>query len=299
MADAKKDSGVVEAKQPEQKTMSPPPKGAQPLTLPTHMNYGTYDPDYLQLQDQGEIFGHLEDATRLVIKEEFYNADTALQIAIGYVPSSTYRVFNDSMGSATRGKCLFSAMEDSSGILRQVCTGSDKPFEMWMTTKDTDLRDTPFMHVNRDFACTCFCLNRPVVEMQDYNRLSMGRIVSEFSCCNMRFTVHDDIDNPLFLVEGSGFQIGMCCPCFEVDLEIFDASTRKKVGSLTKSVSGKSLVSDKADYLLEVDGALQSRHKAVLVATALFLDMCYFTAGGQESRDNSILGQLLKATKDK
>jgi len=131
---------------------------------------------------------------------------------------------------------------------------------------------------------------------------AIGYITDPFSCCSYTFDIFDAGRNKVLCLRGSCWQCGICCPlpcgaCKEAKFDITDANTGAHVGSLRKVFRKSNLfgASDAETYELDFEGISHPAWKGMLVALAMFLDMTYFTQGGEEARNNSALGTFANA----
>ena len=107
---------------------------------------------------------------------------------------------------------------------------------------------------------------------------------------------------PVLNVYGSICQPGFLCraPCEpfnNVHLDVTDYATGEKVGIIRKTWGGflRDYITDAGIYEVEFGKVQAPEYKGMLVATALFLSEEYFTRGGQEQRDDSVLGLMTHA----
>jgi len=159
-----------------------------------------------------------------------------------------------------------------------------------------DLRNsTKFLHLHKDFQCTCCCFNRPIIDVTNGTTGELlGRIRDPFACCDMTFAVEDPSGDQILSAKGGCCQLGLICPCpcgpcREVHFPVEDAKTGQEVGKLTKIVPDclKFLMADDVDnYEVEFGAVQNPQYKALMIALGLFIDFRYFNARSENHNDD-------------
>merc|ERR1712187_132659 len=203
-----------------------------------------------------------------------------------------YQVYND------QDQPVFFAVEQTGCCMRQMksCLGECAPWEVDVLytergehfyNSDTD---KTWLKMERPTTCTCCCFNRPVVTITDeLSGEKLGSIQDPFACFDITFSLKDEDDNEVYKVHGGCCQWGLCCPlpcgpCREVSFDVYDADNDdQKVGHLSKVVPSCCTwccAADVDDYKVEFegeDGQIEDpKHKALLMALAIFMDFRYF-----------------------
>lgn len=180
---------------------------------------------------------------------------------------------------------LFYAVEQTSCCQRQLkqCLPDCAPWQVDVLYTQDGSQEKAF-RMERDFTCTCCCLNRPVVNVTDAkSNDKLGSIRDTFACCDLTFLVRDAADQEVLRARGGCFQWGLCCPlpcgpCSKVDFPIHDMK-ENSVGHITKKVPSClkfCCASDVDNYKVGFQGVENPRHKALLAALTIFVDFRYF-----------------------
>lgn len=216
------------------------------------------------------------------------------------------------ISDATTGHDLFIAAERSDGMMgmigRQVFSGSQRPFNLDISLlQGGGVQPTPFLTAHRPFTCTCCCFNRP--EMTIYNAMTsqpIGTTVEPFSCCHFRIGLKDAMRNDVLKINHSCCDCSLCCwgcpcGCQETTFDVEDVSSQVAVGKVRREFNAAQAIgmmtgvnADSDQFSVEFMQVQAAEWKAMLIATAIFLDYCYFTKGGQEARDESALGRVVR-----
>ncbi|CAD7956760.1 unnamed protein product [Amoebophrya sp. A25] len=257
----------------------------------------------------GNGYQLLSSLQRIVIKEKVRLS----QLLLGWDRPNVYRIVDANPFSSAPhladGPTLMFARERSDCCSRQCCPSGVRGWEMELTLAnsgggryDDAAGETPYLYFKKPLACACCCLCRPELEMFDMEtRQLAGVITNPFSCCGMRYIIHDNMRNPVLEVRGSVCQCGMCCrcpcdPCKTVTFDIVDFNTKEKVGAIMRQWGGFMrdcfAGGDAGVFEVEFGRIAHPQFKGLLIACALFLSEEYFTRGGEEQRDASVLGGL-------
>mmetsp|Transcript_36859 Transcript_36859/g.83378 ORF Transcript_36859/g.83378 Transcript_36859/m.83378 type:complete len:307 (-) Transcript_36859:12-932(-) len=141
-------------------------------------------------------------------------------------------------------------------------------------------------HLERPATFTCCCMNRPVVYMTDVEGNEIGSLRDPFPwCAGLTINARNPDTSPAFTMDSGCCSLGIFCPtvpcnrCDEVEMDIEEADSGRKVGTLRKTAPGlirALLAPDVDDYHIEFGGVARPEHKALLMAAALFIDFRFF-----------------------
>merc|ERR1740123_1887142 len=128
------------------------------------------------------------------------------------------------------------------GILgRQLLEGESRPFSMDIALlTGPGMPPQPFVHMERPFACTCLCFNRPEVFITNAQTgQAIGSVSDPFACCQMTFDIKDEQGTPVLEINHSVFDCALCCwgcpcGCQEVTFDVNDKTSGTTVGTITK-----------------------------------------------------------------
>eukprot|EP00429_Kryptoperidinium_foliaceum_P078674 CAMPEP_0176209392 /NCGR_PEP_ID=MMETSP0121_2-20121125/13609_1 /TAXON_ID=160619 /ORGANISM="Kryptoperidinium foliaceum, Strain CCMP 1326" /LENGTH=307 /DNA_ID=CAMNT_0017548401 /DNA_START=1 /DNA_END=924 /DNA_ORIENTATION=- len=158
-----------------------------------------------------------------------------------------------------------------------------------------DLRNSQrFIHLHKDFQCTCCCFNRPVIEIRDGTSGQLiGRIKDNWACCDMTFNLEDNQGDQVFAAKGGCCQLGLFCPCpcgpcQEVHFSVREPRKGKDVARLKKTIPDclKFLVADDVDnYEVDFGKVNSAEQKAMLIALGLFIDFRYFNTRSDKNQE--------------
>jgi len=246
----------------------------------------------------------LQDLQRVNIKEKVQLAE----VLVGFEMPNKYMIKDPQTGCD-----LFVAAEKSEGILgvlgRNVMEGGDRPFNMDIALMPTvpNQPPTPFVSMERPFKCTCCCFQRPEVFVRDAQTgQPIGSLTDPFACCMMTFDVKDNRDNAVLEINQSCCNCALCCwgcpcGCQEAVFDVVDKETKEPVGMIKKQFRMSEAMGmmagigvDASMYEVEFQKIQDPKWKALLLSLALFLDFRFFTKGGQDQRENSVLGRAVQ-----
>mmetsp|Transcript_40533 Transcript_40533/g.93175 ORF Transcript_40533/g.93175 Transcript_40533/m.93175 type:complete len:275 (+) Transcript_40533:57-881(+) len=198
------------------------------------------------------------------------------------------------------GQDLFFLKENSSCVERNCCSGDCKAWRMDLFLigprglEGGEDSMTPFMHLERPCTLTCFCLNRPEVEISE---LPSGRVVgyvsNPFSCCTLSFTLHDQNKNPLLQSNTPLCRWGLCCgcpceglPCHELELPVTDISTGQDVALVHKFWMWGDIcqcLGEWDKYWAEFGEINNPDYKILVLALTIFIQMRFFDKRNQQN----------------
>lgn len=266
------------------------------------MGQGGRMPNYMafeigQPMDPYAILGRFPS---LKIKEKVQLAE----ILVGFEQPEKYMISDPSSNMD-----LFIAAERGNGMLgvlgRNVMSGGSRPF-----TLDIGMLVGPgqppvnFVTLERPFACTCCCLNRPEVDVINaITGMKIGSVVEPFACCSYNLVIKDASGAEVLEIKHGCCDCSlMCwgcpCGCQETDFQIYDKNG-STVGHIRRQFNMEQAMGaltgvhvDADQFRVDFQDVQHPEWKAMILATALFLDFCYFVKSGQEARDESALGRV-------
>lgn len=147
-----------------------------------------------------------------------------------------------------------------------------------------------FLALNREFYCTCCCLDRPLMTCHYGNIANpqIGHISEPFTCCDCApwIYVKGKTGEIIFSISTPYCQCGICCrhgccgPFYDVKLFIGRGSGDPKinpVGHIFKPQVGCQGVFTNADnYELMFPNDATPEEKILLISATLFMDYQYF-----------------------
>ena len=187
-------------------------------------------------------------------------------------------------------KMLFKCKEQSDCCQRQCCAANCREFTM-------DIKhianagclnegfENSFVHVNKPFKCTCFCLERPEM-LANYSQGGelLGKVKQPFTCCDPLFTIYDNAGTPKYYISADCCQCGLCCAnniCGKMSQAVFniygDAALTQQIGTIVKKVASFSEMITSADsYVINFPPNAQPNEKLLLIITGLMIDYQFF-----------------------
>jgi hypothetical protein len=240
-------------------------------------------------------FDRLAERDGVFIKQKI----DILEAMTGCEQGNTYYVFPVSKDGNKKGKKLFKCKEKSSCFAKQCMSGECRPFQMKVNLEDDseELDNEPFLLLNRDCKCTCYCFNRPeltVTYVEDGKSEYLGKIKDLYQCFNICNEVLDKDGNVKYKIEASCCQIGMHCKgpfecCEHIDFEIKSPSG-EILSTLVKKSPGcvAAAISDADNFSLNFPAKATKEDKALLLAAVLLLDFRYFEEKGGNQKNQGI-----------
>ena len=152
-------------------------------------------------------------------------------------------------GKPRKGCKLFTCKEKSGCFERQCLSSNCRPFRMKIEAHCRNLsgkkHKTPFLVLERPFACTCLCCNRPFMRVicnSGENEELLGFVTDPFACCDYTLNVIQGDSHeapPLYKIQGSCCQCGLlfhcpCGPCREIKFPIRDVNKNHEIGEVSK-----------------------------------------------------------------
>jgi hypothetical protein len=187
-------------------------------------------------------------------------------------------------------KYLFKCREESSWCERNCLTGSCRPYRMKVKhIKAVDQFNGDFGNqeiyadFQRNFKCTCMCIQRPNLKASKYNGEYLGRINFPYTCCDPVYEVCDRMNNLRYIVTGDCCQCGLMCRksygmCSEVLFDIKKPGQDIKVGTIRKVFSGfiQEMLTDADNFELVFPQDATPEDKLMLIGNVLMIDYSFF-----------------------
>lgn len=279
---------------PSPQQMSQQPLLQQPVSGQQHMPMVIQPPQGIIVQQQPVYMDGnalLSQLNHIVIREKI----RLIQVLVGWERPNMYQI-EDKNGQV--GHPLIFAEEKSGCFERQCCPNGVRGWEMNIKINGGVSGQIPYLHFKKPTACACCCYCRPVLEIFDsQNDYLVGTIENPFECCAMKYIIKDNNGVEVLQVRGHSCQPGMICrcpcgPCRNIEFEVTDINTGEQVGMIKKAWGGvmRDWISDAGLFEVEFGKVRHPQFKGLVVACALFLSEEYFTRGGQDQRDDSLLG---------
>mmetsp|Transcript_20038 Transcript_20038/g.56579 ORF Transcript_20038/g.56579 Transcript_20038/m.56579 type:complete len:282 (-) Transcript_20038:21-866(-) len=198
---------------------------------------------------------------------------------------------------------LFYAVEKTSFLGRNLkqCFSACAPWNLDLLYSQ-GLGKEPAFYLERPGSWGCCCFDRPSVLMTDVKGSIVGSLQdNSMPCGPFAFSVQDPDGEEALKLQGGlctcGFWLPLPCgPCSTVELTITEGASGREVGKLQKTVPSyfTFLVAPDVDnYKVYFEGVTSGRHRALLMATAIFLDFEYFNDNtNDDSMRQGIMGSL-------
>ncbi len=211
-----------------------------------------------------------------------------LEQITGCESPNRYYVFSQSPQAGM--KLLFMCKELSECCQRNCCSASAREFIMDIkhvanAGAMNDNFQNSYVHVNKPFKCTCFCLERPemTVSFSQGNQL-IGKVKQPFTCCDPEFTVYDNAGVARFYIHADCCQCGILCSnnfCGKMSEALFniytDIGMTQPVGSIIKKVASFSEMVTSADsYQVNFPATATPNEKLLLIVPGLMIDYQFF-----------------------
>lgn len=238
----------------------------------------------------------------IFVKQKF----ELLEVLTGCETQNKYTVYACDVAGNKEGAPLFKCKEKSGCCNRNFLPGDCRQFNMDITHDSGGILQfdgLPFLFMQRPFACTCFCLNRPYIEInysENGKNVYLGKVTHDFSCCEMYFSLFDKTNTCVYQIRGTIWQIGVynrqqnncaCCKsCQQAFLFIHDLRQgMKRVGIIEKRGRGFSeLISDADNFSVLFPIKANAEERTLIMAACLLLDFRYFeTKGGMQGNHHN------------
>ncbi len=217
----------------------------------------------------------------------------------GCETENVYYVYPLSKDGDKKGNVLFKCKEKSSCCARMCLSGECRPFQVSINTMDKnfeELDNEPFLRIDRTCKCTCYCFNRPEINVyyvEKGTEEKIGKITDPFNCCDLVLEVFDRAGQLRYKVDGSCCQLGIWCkfpcePCQQIDFSI-KAPSGDVLSEIKKTSPGclKAAISDADNFALNFPAEATKEDKALLLAAVIFLDFRHFEENPQQHKGNS------------
>ena len=227
-----------------------------------------------------------------------------VQIAEAFTPcefENRYRVYNTEKkgGEVKKDKQskIFKCKERSTCCQRQCIPAPLREFKMDIMYRQYEFdpakgrivpKWVPFLEVKRDYACTCCCLNRPIIRVDCVYKgqnSTIGYVKNVWKCCDNELVIYTDHESNADLkVTSTCCKCGFCCQCpcdscREVALDIIDLKAGDtRVGEIRKQWAGcaKECFTNADEYAVQFPVKHAWQQKALLLAATVFIDYLYF-----------------------
>jgi len=238
----------------------------------------------------------MKDLDRIFIKQKF----ELLEMLTGCETENRYKVYAADENMEKTGEPIFKCKERSNFFARNCLSGDCRPFQMKVIHEevhdddDGDQREL-FLWLDRPCKCTVLCLNRPEISVtlkENGHDKYLGKVVSQWDIMDMIFDVFDRDDKLCYKINGSCCQWGLFCncPCDQCAKIQFQVLTpdNQPVGEIYKLYSGvmKELFTDTDNFCCIFPEMATPEHKALLLASVLFIDFRYFEVAPQQNNNN-------------
>ena len=198
-----------------------------------------------------------------------------------------YFVFTNSLQYGK--KMLFKCKEQSECCQRNCCCASVREFSMAIKhvkphLETDDSFDNTDISAYKPCKCTCFCLERPIMNVFTNRNTLVGIVKQPFSCCDPIFTINDPSGVIKYYIWADCCQCGYCCgnnicgKLSEVWFNIYnDPGRTEKVGNIIKKVAKFSEMITNADsYLINFPSKATPADKLLLITAGLMIDYQFF-----------------------
>ena len=261
------------------------------VALPPQPYFGGIQ--YVYVQDPMVELGN---STGVLIRQQ----PQLLEQFTGCESPNRYYVFSQSPQGGM--KLLFKCREHSGCCMRQCCPANAREFNMDIkhiidgNMLLDDNFSAPFVRVNKPFKCTCFCLERPEMQVTfGESSQPCGRIKQPFSCCDPIFQINDNTGAMRYIIHGECCQCGLCCSnnfcgkLSEVLFNIYQTEDRTApCGSIIKkSATGAELVTSADSYQVNFPQGATPQDKLLLIIAGLMIDYQYFEESASGKNNNS------------
>lgn len=203
-------------------------------------------------------------------------------------------------------KLLFECKERSSCCQRYCCSSSMRGFDMDVKFntaildpyKQSGTNLAPFLHLKREYRCTCCCCNRPCIEttlIEGGKNETIGYVTDCWSLCNYVYDIRGVADqDTAYVIEGSCCQCGLCCkcpcgPCKKVDFGVFDSKGKTQLGNISKVWTGlaRTLLTDADSYVVTFPADMTPNYKVLLIVSAILIDYSHFEESPADEANNN------------
>ena len=220
-----------------------------------------------------------------------------LEVISGCETENKYYVYEKKPGKIKKAnkKKLYKCKEKSGCYSRNCLSNDCRAFKLKIENLGfQDEYDRECVVVEKECSFTCWCLNRPFVNVfytEDGSQTKIGKIRDPFDCCNYTFEVYDREDRIFAKVFTHCCQCGIwckgcCCePCETVPFEVYDKEG-KTIATLTKKNKDcfKSMISDADNFGFDFPDYFDWEQRTLFMVTMVFIDYMMFE---EHNRNNS------------
>lgn len=204
-------------------------------------------------------------------------------------------------GTQSQTKLFIVKERSANWLFRNCCQGFCRPYELDFFPAESET--TKSLLVERPFACTICCLNRPeanVFATPPSGLSKIGKIRNPCFVCNPNFEISDANNYMKSDVFVSCLQLGCICgslpcePCQKVDMDI-KSVTGEKVSSIQKVQPDivKAIISTADNYIVRFPQSADENDRALLVASTIFADYTLWERWSiRDSFKNNILATI-------
>jgi hypothetical protein len=201
------------------------------------------------------------------------------------------------------GQDLFFIKENSSCLERNCCKGTCKAWRMDVFLlgpqglQGGEGSMTPFMHLEREFTCTCLHYNRPEVVLYELpSNRKIGSIVEPFTCCNLQFQIRDPNGTDILETNICPCKCGLVCPCpcdglpcNDVEFPVLSLQDGTPVASLVKKWMWGDCckcLGEWDNYWINFGAAANPDYKVMLLGLAIFIQMRLFDKRNEDGNND-------------
>ena len=207
------------------------------------------------------------------------------EVLTGWEAANKYYVYEMGQDGYKTGSKLLKCKEYSGCYQRACCPADCRAFHMNCTNLFN--MNSVSLKLIRDYQCTLCCLNRPemqVIYSEEGVDMYFGKVVDNCDFCNYSFTIYDQSNRPLYVIEASCCQQGLLCgcPCQEcqiVEFELYKGETglRYPFKIIKNSPNcARSLAADVTNFSVPFPPEAGFQERVLLMASALMIDYMMF-----------------------
>lgn len=183
------------------------------------------------------------------------------------------------------GSKMLKCKETSGCIQRQLCSPHCRAFSMDTYNKDyfDNNKDiAPFLHFERPFKCTCFCLERPEMEVrcnENQQQVYIGKVKNPFKWFTLICEIYDQNNQLKYSIEGDCCQCGVIFegPCCQ-NAELIIKQDGMPVGTLKRVMGSivKNCFMTNACFAVTFPKNSSAYDRALFIAATIMIDFAYF-----------------------
>eukprot|EP00915_Cephaloidophora_sp_WS-2016_P001250 GHVH01001765.1.p1 GENE.GHVH01001765.1~~GHVH01001765.1.p1 ORF type:complete len:318 (+),score=49.03 GHVH01001765.1:112-1065(+) len=206
------------------------------------------------------------------------NLRGSIKNALGYEGEKVFEVVDSDTGYPAM------IVKESSNFIERNCVPSKcRPFRFTIFSRASSTVLLPAAQLNK--GCSMTCVNKMMKVTSSDGRRTIGYIAPSHHCCRIQFTAYDRKQRELFQIHGSKFQLSSVVgklPLPGFKRVIFNALDDRghRMGMIANEWGGtfRELLGDADDYTVTFGKHMDSDTKLMMLATAFYLDMRYFTS---------------------